>query len=99
VYGTVNVDVSSGLLRPDNASVLKGNILSAWYWFRNIETGQPRKVVWYRVFFALFSTIFSTTTTHQEWSREEVPRLIDLAGRVKVFKTAKLDFSRPQSIE
>jgi hypothetical protein len=27
--------VSSGLLGPDNASVLKGNILSAWYWFRN----------------------------------------------------------------
>ena len=56
VYGTVNVDVSSALLRPDNASVLKGNILSAWYWFGGIKTGQSRKVVWYRVFFALFST-------------------------------------------
>ncbi len=40
VYGTVNVDVSSGLLRPDNASVLKGNILPAWYWLIKIETGQ-----------------------------------------------------------
>jgi hypothetical protein len=43
-----------------------------------LETEQSVKVVRHRVFLALFST----TTTHQEWSRDEVPRLKDLAGRL-----------------
>jgi hypothetical protein len=34
VFNMVNVDVSSELLRSDNNSVPKGNILSAWYLFR-----------------------------------------------------------------
>jgi hypothetical protein len=63
-----SVDVSSVLLRSDNDSVPKGNILSVWYLFRNRAL---EKVGLYRVFFANREPVISTTTTRQEWQEGE----------------------------
>jgi hypothetical protein len=65
VFGTVNVDVSSGLLQSDNASVLKGNTLSPWYWFRNRALEKSRSVSC--ILRAKRELLFSrTTATRQE---------------------------------
>jgi hypothetical protein len=58
VFGSVNVDVSSGLLRSDNTSVLKGNTIYCRHGTGS-ETGLPRKGIWYRVFFSRIEGCYS----------------------------------------
>jgi hypothetical protein len=70
-----SVDVSSVLLRSDNASVVKGNILSVcWYWFRNSAIENSSMIV--------YSSRAASRTQRgknaKTSSREEVPRLEDL---------------------
>jgi hypothetical protein len=113
VFGTVNVDVSSWLLRSDNASVLKGNLFAAWYWFRNkaLEKRSSVSCILRAKRELLFRTSTSNSnstsmnTTQQEcedqshsFARGRGPRPTDLVGPVGVLKKSKRDCSWTQSI-